>query len=114
MVACLEMTEYRRPFQEAGEGRRPTLTWPRQIPLVGEPEDVVAIVVEYNQWLSKTEIPKFFVAAEPCALITGFLIGMRKSWPNTTDITVAGTHFIQERSADEIGAGIANWYAGLG
>ena len=109
-----EMTEYRRPFQEAGEGRRPTLTWPRQIPLVGEPEDVVAIVAEYNQWLSKTEIPKFFVAAEPGALITGSLIDMCKSWPNTTDITVAGTHFIQEDSADEIGAGIANWYAGLG
>ena len=104
-----EMNEYRRPFVEP-EHRRPTLTWPRQIPLGGEPADVVAIAQHYAEWLSESDIPKLFVNAEPGAILTGPVRDwVRSSWPNLTEVTVAGNHFLQEDSPHEIGQAVAAW-----
>ena len=109
-----EMAVYRRPFEAPGEDRRPTLTWPRQIPLGGEPADVVAIVQAYADWLKTSEgLPKLFINAEPGAILTGAQRDFCRSWPNQTEVTVAGSHFIQEDSPDEIGRAIADWYRGL-
>jgi haloalkane dehalogenase len=106
-----EMAEYRRPFLEPGEGRRPMLTWPRQIPLEGEPADVVEIVDAYAAWLATAPVPKLFVNAEPGAILIGPQREACRRWPNQTEVTVRGSHFIQEDSADEIGAAIAAWRA---
>lgn len=108
-----EMDEYRRPFVNAGEDRRPTLTWPRQIPIEGTPADVARIVTDYSTWLSKSGIPKLFVNAEPGALIQGPVRDLVRSWPNLSEVTVAGAHFIQEDSPDEIGQAIRDWHARL-
>ncbi|MEM7429709.1 MAG: haloalkane dehalogenase, partial [Pseudomonadota bacterium] len=104
-----EMAEYRRPFQAPGEDRRPTLTWPRQIPLGGEPADVVEIVEQYGEWLSGSGLPKLFINAEPGAILIGKQRDYCRSWPNQTEVTVKGAHFIQEDSAAEIAAAIADW-----
>ena len=104
-----EHAEYRRPFANAGEDRRPTLTWPRQIPIAGEPADVVAIVQEYGNWLSTSDFPKLFINAEPGAILTGPMRDFCRTWPNQTEATVKGIHFIQEDSATEIAAAIADW-----
>jgi haloalkane dehalogenase len=109
-----EMAVYRRPFMEAGEGRRPTLTWPRQIPIEGEPADVSEIVQAYADWLSQSDLPKLFVNAEPGAILTGPNRDFCRGWPNQTEVTVAGSHFIQEDSPDEIGRAIADWRAAIG
>ena len=103
-----EMAEYRRPFIEP-EHRRPTLTWPRQIPLGGEPADVVAIVQSYADWLSTSQLPKLFVNADPGTILTGAQREFARSWPNQTEVTVAGIHFIQEDSPNEIGEAISTW-----
>ncbi len=108
-----EMNEYRRPFVNAGEDRRPTLTWPRQIPLDGEPADVVEIVQSYADWLSTSDVPKLFINADPGTILTGPQRDFCRTWPNQTETTVAGIHFIQEDSADEIGQAIAAWLPGL-
>jgi haloalkane dehalogenase len=108
-----EMTVYRRPFLDAGESRRPTLTWPRQIPLAGEPPDVVEIVRSYADWLPQSDVPKLFVNAEPGAILTGPQREFCRSWPNQTEVTVKGSHFIQEDSPDEIGQAVAKWLKGL-
>jgi len=108
-----EMNEYRRPFANAGEDRRPTLTWPRQIPIEGQPADVTEIVDAYVDWLGKTSIPKLFVNADPGVLITGAVRDRVRSWPNITEVTVPGLHFIQEDSPDEIGAAVRDWHASL-
>ena len=108
-----EMAVYRRPFDEPGEGRRPTLTWPRQIPIAGEPEDVTAIARDYSAWLAESDVPKLFVNAEPGAILTGATREFCRSWPNQTEVTVAGNHFVQEDSPDEIGRAIADWLAGI-
>jgi len=104
-----EMDEYRRPFLRSGEDRRPTLTWPRQIPLDGEPEDVVNIVADYAAWLESTPVPKLFVDAEPGAILIGPQRDYCRGFPNQTEITVPGLHFIQEDSAEAIAAGIREW-----
>ncbi|WP_417808117.1 haloalkane dehalogenase [Thioclava sp.] len=108
-----EMNEYRRPFANAGEDRRPTLTWPRQIPIGGEPADVAEIVGAYSRWLTQTPIPKLFVNAEPGVLIAGPAREYVRSWPNLTEVTVPGLHFIREDSPDQIGESIRDWHAGL-
>jgi haloalkane dehalogenase len=108
-----EKTEYRRPFLEAGESRRPTLTWPREIPLEGEPADVTEIVQSYADWLSSSEIPKLFVNADPGTILIGGQREFCRAWPNQTEVTVAGRHFIQEDSPHEIGAAIAEWLGKL-
>jgi len=103
-----EMAVYRRPYLEPGESRRPTLTWPREIPIDGEPADVVAIVDGYERWLSSTSaVPKLFVNAEPGSILTGAQRDFCRAWPNQQEITVGGNHFIQEDSPAEIGQAIA-------
>ena len=104
-----EMEVYRRPFSVPGEGRRPTLTWPRQIPISGEPPEVVALVQEYAEWLASAELPKLFINAEPGAILIGPQREFCRSWPNQEEVTVKGNHFLQEDSPDEIGQAIADW-----
>ncbi len=104
-----EMQAYRRPFAESGESRRPTLTWPRQIPIAGEPAEVVAIVRDYANWLETCDTPKLFINADPGAILTGPQREFCRSWPNQVEVTVRGIHFIQEDSPDEIGRTIADW-----
>ena len=108
-----EMDAYRSPFSEPGESRRPTLTWPRQIPLSGEPADVVRIVQSYADWLKSSDMPKLLVNAEPGAILTGPMLEFARSWQNQHEVTVAGSHFIQEDSPDEIGEAISSWYKGI-
>ena len=108
-----EMTVYRRPFETPGEDRRPTLTWPRQIPIDGEPEDVHGIVENYSEWLVTTETPKLFVNAEPGAILTGRQREFCRTFPNQKEVTVPGIHFLQEDSPDDIAAAIFNWRAML-
>lgn len=104
-----EMAEYRRPFAAPGEDRRPTLTWPRQIPLDGEPAEVARIVADYADWLRTSDLPKLFVDADPGAILRGAPRELCRTWPNQTEVRVKGIHFIQEDSPDEIGAAIADW-----
>jgi haloalkane dehalogenase len=109
-LAAEEMAQYRRPFAEPGEGRRPTLTFPREIPIEGEPADVNAIVNSYAEWLATSDVPKLFIKAEPGALLGGGAnLESVRAWPNQTEVTVAGVHFVQEDSPDEIGRAIADW-----
>ena len=102
-----EMNTYRRPYLEPGESRRPTLTWPREIPIEGEPADVTQIVEAYARWLSTSDIPKLFVNAEPGSILTGAQREFCRTWPRQQEVTVRGSHFIQEDSPAEIGAAIA-------
>ena len=104
-----EMAEYRRPFLKPGEDRRPTLTWPRQIPIDGEPADVAAIVDSYSQWLSQSDLPKLFINAEPGAILRGPARDYCRTWPNQSEVTVDGIHFIQEDSPHQIGRAIVDW-----
>ncbi|MBW2387342.1 MAG: haloalkane dehalogenase [Deltaproteobacteria bacterium] len=108
-LAPEEMAEYRRPFAEAGEDRRPTLTWPRQIPISGEPEEVVKILDDYGPWMSQNDVPKLFVNADPGSILIGPQREFCRGWKNQTEITVPGLHFIQEDSPDEIGAALERW-----
>ena len=103
------MEVYRRPYLEAGESRRPTLTWPRQIPLDSEPADVVAIVEDYSRWLSVTDLPKLFINADPGTILTGAPREFCRGWPNQREVTVKGFHFIQEDSPAKIDQAIAEW-----
>src|SRR5260370_22548688 len=102
------MTEYRRPYLER-EHRWPTLTWPRQIPIAGEPADVVKIAADYSQWMAETDIAKLFVNAEPGAILIGQVRDFCRQWTNQTEVTVPGSHFIQEDSGPAIGQAIAAW-----
>ena len=104
-----EMAEYRRPFANPGEDRRPTLTWPRQIPIEGEPADVVKVVEDYSAWLATSDVPKLFINAEPGSILTGRQREVCRAWPNQTEVTVNGLHFIQEDSPDEIGQAVAEF-----
>jgi haloalkane dehalogenase len=108
-----EMEEYRRPFREPGEDRRPTLSWPRQIPLDGEPAEVVEIVAEYGRWLSQSPVPKLFIDAEPGAILRGEAREFCRTWPNLTEVRVPGIHFVQEDSPDEIGVAVREWKGGF-
>src|SRR5215469_4259984 len=105
-----DMAEYRRPFVEPGEGRRPTLTWPREIPIEGDPADVTEIVSAYGAWLATSNVPKLFLKAEPGALLGGGAnLATARSWPAQTEVTINGIHFVQEDSPDEIGRAITGW-----
>ena len=108
-----EFAVYRRPYLEPGESRRPTLTWPRQIPLDGEPADVVELTQRYADWLATSDLPKLFINAEPGIILTGPQRDFCRTWPNQREVTVRGLHFIQEDSPDEVGHALANWYASL-
>jgi haloalkane dehalogenase len=104
-----EMDRYRRPFANVGEDRRPTLSWPRNIPIDGEPAEVVAVVEEYRSWLAESAMPKLFINADPGAIVTGRIRDYVRSWRDLTEITVPGVHFIQEDSPDEIGTALAQF-----
>jgi haloalkane dehalogenase len=104
-----EHDAYRRPFVEPGESRRPTLSWPREIPIEGEPADVVDIVTQYGAWLAKSPVPKLFISAEPGSILVGRQREICRAWPNQTEVTVKGVHFIQEDSPDEIGRAVAQF-----
>jgi haloalkane dehalogenase len=101
-----EMAVYRRPYLEPGESRRPTLTWPREVPLGGEPADVVKIIDEYGKWLATSDIPKLFINADPGSILVGPQREFCRSWANQQEVTVKGIHFIQEDSPTEIGQAI--------
>jgi haloalkane dehalogenase len=103
-----EMSEYRRPYP-ARQDRWPMLTWPRQIPIAGEPADVAQIVADYARWMAGNDIPKLFVNAEPGAILVGRLRDFCRSWNNQTEVTVPGSHFIQEDSGPAIGQAVAGW-----
>ena len=102
-----EMNEYRRPFLNVGEDRRPTLSWPRQIPIEGEPQEVVEVVKNYSNWMSSTDLPKLFINADPGSILTGKQREFCRSWPNQEEVTVKGTHFMQEDSPDQIGKAVS-------
>ena len=104
-----EMDHYRLPFARGGEDRRPTLSWPRQLPVEGDPADVTAIVNEYGQWLAGSDVPKLFINAEPGEIINDRVREIIRTWPSLTETTVSGRHFIQEDSPDEIGQAIAQF-----
>jgi haloalkane dehalogenase len=104
-----EMNHYRRPYTRAGEDRRVLLSWPRSLPIDGEPADVVAVVEENGKWLSATDMPKLFINAEPGTLVRGRTRDFVRSWPNQAEITVKGIHTVQEDSPDEIGLAIADF-----
>ena len=104
-----EMDRYRTPYREAGESRRPTLTWPREIPVDGEPADVVRIVKEYGEWLAKSPIPKLFINANPGSILVGAQREFCRRWPNQREVTVRGSHFVQEDSPNEIGWALADF-----
>jgi haloalkane dehalogenase len=104
-----EMAVYRKPFAQVGEGRRPTLTWPREIPIEGEPAAMVEVVEASGRWLAESAVPKLFVNADPGSILVGRQREVCRAWPNQTEITVAGSHFIQEDSPAEIGVAVANF-----
>lgn len=108
-----EMNAYRKPFVVPGEDRRPMLTWPRELPIDGQPADVVAIVRQYADWMAGNRIPKLFINAEPGAILVGAQREFCRTWPNQTEVTVPGIHFIQEDSPDEIGAALVDWIGGI-
>ena len=108
-----EIEEYRRPFLNPGEDRRPTLSWPREIPIEGQPANVCKIVNQYAEWMQTNDIPKLFINAEPGAITTGRMRDFCRSWKNQTEVTVKGIHFIQEDSPDDIGKAISTWYKNI-
>lgn len=107
-----ELTHYRAPFQTKSD-RQTMLNWPRQIPINGEPANMVALVQQYADWLSSTPIPKLFINADPGSILVGKQREFCRTWPNQTEVTVKGLHFIQEDSGAEIGFAIATWMASL-
>lgn len=109
----VEMNTYRAPFSTPGEDRRAMLSWPRSIPIDGSPADVVTIVEGYSSWMAGNHIPKLFINATPGAILVGAQREFCRSWPNQTEVTVAGIHFIQEDSPHEIGHALASWYETL-
>lgn len=108
-----EMDVYRRPYVEPGESRKPTLTWPREIPLDGRPANMAETVEGYARWLATSDVPKLFINADPGVILVGAQREFCRTWPNQREVTVKGAHFVQEDSPDEIGLAIAEWYASL-
>jgi haloalkane dehalogenase len=105
-----EMKRYGARFTEPGESRRPTLTWPRQIPIGGEPRDVHDIVEAYSKWLQASDsVPKLFINADPGIVLIGPQREFARQLPNQEEITVKGLHFIQEDSPSEIGEAVARF-----
>jgi len=108
-----EMDEYRRPFRDPGEARRPTLSWPRQLPIDGQPADVAAAVARYADFMAAAPFPKLFVSVEPGRILTGALRERCRAWPNQREVTVRGLHFVQEDSPGEIAAALGDWLASI-
>lgn len=112
-LTAAEMAVYRHPYLEAGESRRPTLTWPRQLPIDGDPADIAEIINDYGAWLAASDIPKLFINADPGSVLAGQARDFCRSWPNQTEVTVKGIHFVQEDSPAEIGVALANFVRSL-
>jgi haloalkane dehalogenase len=108
-----EHDEYRRPFREPGEGRRVMLSWPRDLPIDGEPAGVVATVAAYSAWLAASPVPKLFINVEPGSILVGRQRELCRAWPSQREVTVRGSHFVQEDSPAEIAAALADWLATL-
>ncbi|MEQ8663486.1 MAG: haloalkane dehalogenase, partial [Gammaproteobacteria bacterium] len=108
-----EMAVYRAPYRSAGEDRRPTLSWPRQLPIEGEPAAVCAMVRRYRDWMAGNALPKLFINAEPGMILTGRLRELARGWKNQQEVTVPGLHFMQEDSPDAIATAIRTWLADL-
>lgn len=102
-----ESNAYRWPYREEGESRRPTLSWPREVPLAGEPADVTEIVRSYGAWLEAANVPKLFINADPGTILVGEQREYCRSWPHQQEVTVPGIHYVQEDSADPIGCALA-------
>ena len=108
------MDTYRAPYREPGASRRPTLTWPREIPIDGEPADVTEIVTRNAAWMASSPVPKLFVNGDPGALLTGTLRERCRRWPAQDEVTVPGLHFLPEDSASEIADALDAWLGRLG
>ncbi len=108
-----EMAAYRAPYRER-DARLPTLTWPRQIPIEGDPADVTAIVESYGAWLSQSALPKLLILGDPGAIITGRTRDFCRTWRNQREVTVRGRHFLQEDSPVQIGLALAEFVRSLG
>jgi haloalkane dehalogenase len=108
-----EMAHYRAPFSTPDD-RQPTLNWPRQIPISGEPAHMVSLVQEYADFMSASTFPKLFINAEPGSILVGRQREFCRSWPNQQEVTVKGLHFMQEDSPVEIGQAVARWLGSLG
>jgi haloalkane dehalogenase len=104
-----ELNHYRQPFRNAGEDRRPTLSWPRSLPIDGEPAEIVEVVSESGRWLAQSDLPKLFINGEPGTIVRGRIREIIRSWPNQTEVTVKGRKLLQEDSPDEIGTAIADF-----
>jgi haloalkane dehalogenase len=107
-----EMAQYRRPFVEPGEGRRPMLSWARQLPIDGEPADVTALVTSYGAWLARSPVPKLFIRSDPGTMAPSALEFCR-TWPAQTEVTVPGRHYPQEDAPDAVGQALVDWMGGL-
>jgi haloalkane dehalogenase len=107
-----EMAQYRAPFLAEAD-RQVTLNWPRQIPIAGEPQHMVALVQQYADWVCQSPVPKLFINADPGSILVGAQREFCRSWPNQTEVTVKGLHFIQEDSGAEIGRAVAAWFSTL-
>lgn len=107
-----EMAAYRAPFRDR-EARLPMLIWPRELPIEGEPADVVAIVAQYGEWLSKSNLPKLFMAAEPGSILVGRAAEFCRRWPNQREVGVRGIHFVQEDAPHQIGEALRDFVADL-
>lgn len=112
-LSAEEMEEYRRPFREPGEGRRPTLTWPREVPFEGQPADVDRLVADYAAWLPQSTTPKLFIDADPGFIVTGRIREWVRSWQHQDIVSVRSKHFVQEDAPEEVGRAIAEWYQRL-
>jgi haloalkane dehalogenase len=113
-IADEDMAVYRKPYLEPGESRRPTLTWPREIPIDGQPAYMVDVVSANEGWLSDASVPKLFVDADPGSIVVDRVRERVRSWPNVTEVTVPGIHFVQEDSGPEIGRAMADWLRSRG
>ena len=102
-----------QPLYTTEESRYPTLVWPRELPIDGEPEDVMEIVKGYSHWLAESEMPKLFVNAEPGVILTGAQREFCRTWKNQEEVTVRGAHFVQEDSPHEIGEAVASFITGM-
>ena len=105
--------EYRRPYRAPGEDRRPTLSWPREIPVEGEPAEVLAAIDANNAWLKVSPIPKLFFHCEPPTVLKGHILDIVRTFPNQTEVTVNGLHYVHEDSPHEIGEALSDWHKNL-
>jgi haloalkane dehalogenase len=107
------MAEYRRPYPDVGEERRPMLSWPRELPIDGDPEAVADVVGGYSAWLASSSIPKLFINGDPGWMLVGRQREVCRQWPNQTEVTVPGIHYLQEDAGGMIGTALAQWIKSL-